>query len=49
MNRFKALEVSDGEISPGASGAKSDENSPQLNNANPSTPMTLADQLAGVE
>ena len=46
QNKFKALEVSDGEISPKASDAKPDENSPLIINADRSTPMTLADQLA---
>ena len=41
-----ALEVPDGEISPKASDAKPDENSPLIINADRSTPMTLADQLA---
>ena len=46
QNKFKALEVSDGEISPKESDAKPDENSPLIINADRSTPMTLADQLA---
>ena len=46
QNKFKALEVPDGEISPKASDAKPDENSPLIINADRSTPMTLADQLA---
>ena len=41
-----ALEVPDGEISPKASDAKPEENSPLIINADRSTPMTLADQLA---
>ena len=45
QNKFKALEVSDGDISPKASEAKPDENSPLIINADRSTPMTLADQL----
>ena len=40
QNKFKALEVSDGEISPKASDAKPDENSPLIINADRSTPMT---------
>ena len=40
-NKFKALEVSDGEISPKAS-----DNSPLIINADQSKPMTLAGQLA---
>ena len=46
QNKFKALEVPDGEISPKASDAKPDENSPLIINADHSTPTTLADQLA---
>ena len=46
QNKFKALEVPDGEISPKASDAKPDENSQLIINADRSTPMTLADQLA---
>ena len=46
QNKFKALEVPDGEISPKASDAKPDENSPLIINADRSTPMTLTDQLA---
>ena len=45
QNKFKALEVPDGEISPKASDAKPDENSQLIINADRSTPMTLADQL----
>ena len=45
-NKFKALEVPDGEISPKASDVKPDANSPLIINAYRSTPMTLADQLA---
>lgn len=46
QNKFKVLEVSDDEISPKASDTKPDENSPQIINADRSTPMTLTDQLA---
>ena len=46
QNKFKALEVPDGQISPKSSDAKPDENSPLIINADRSTPMTLADQLA---
>ena len=46
QNKFKALEVPDGEISPKASDAKPDKNSPLIINADRSTPMTLTDQLA---
>ena len=46
QNKFKALEVPDGEISPKSSDAKPDDNSPLIINADRSTPMTLADQLA---
>ena len=51
QNRFKALEDSVGEISPDtlpdpSHGEVCDEISPQLNNANPSTCMSWADQLA---
>ena len=45
-NKFKALEVPNGEISPKASDVKPDANSPLIINAYRSTPMTLADQLA---
>ena len=45
-NQWKGWEVPDGEISPKASDAKPDENSPLIINADRSTPMTLADQLA---
>ena len=46
QNKFKALEVSDRVMSPKASDAKPDETSPLIFNADRSTPMTLADQLA---
>ena len=46
QNKFKALEVPDGEMSPKESDAKPDENSPLIINADRSTPMTLTDQLA---
>ena len=46
QNKFKALEISDDEISPEASDAKPDENSSEIINADRSTPMTLTDQLA---
>ena len=46
QNKFKALDVPDGEISPKASDAKPDENSSLIINADRSMPMTLADQLA---
>ena len=47
QNRFKALEDSVGEISPHPSYHKvCDEISPQLNNANPSTSMSWANQSA---
>ena len=45
-NQWKGWEVPDGEISPKASDAKPDENSQLIINADRSTPMTLADQLA---
>lgn len=45
QNKFKVLEVSDGEIPLKASDARPDENSPLIFNADRSTPMTLADQL----
>ena len=45
-NQWKGWEVPDGEISAKASDAKPDENSPLIINADRSTPMTLADQLA---